>query len=48
LIPLDELLRIVAVVEDRGAGRNVGQSIDNRLEVGRVVARPVRQRVHLP
>src|SRR5687767_4142450 len=46
LDPLDELLRGLAIVEHGGARRDVGQAVDDRLKVGRVVACPVRQRVH--
>ena len=44
---LTNFSRLVAIVEHGGARRDVGQAVDDRLKVRRVVARPVRQRVHL-
>src|SRR5687768_17292081 len=48
LDPLDEFLRLVAVVENRRARRHIGQAVYHRLEVRPVVAGPVRERTHLP
>src|SRR5687768_5381017 len=48
LDPLHELLGLVAIVEDRRTCRDVRQAVDHGLEVRPVVARPMREWIHLP